>query len=91
MSVSEEIIKSILPVASNAKISLYPNPATDFFRIIGLEDTALITISDLYCRVLLTTKITSDENISVSSLRKGVYIAKITTSTTTVERKLVKH
>lgn len=91
MPAFEEIINSILPVANSSKISLYPNPATDFFRISGLEDTALITISDLYCRVLLKAKISNDENISVSSLRKGVYIAKITTATATVERKLVKH
>ena len=91
MPASEEILNSIRPVVNNTKISLYPNPATDFFRISGLEDTALITISDMYCRVLLTTKISNDENIPVTSLRKGVYIAKITTSTATVERKLVKH
>lgn len=91
MPASEEIMNPILPVVNNVKISLYPNPVTDSFQISGLDDTALITISDLYCRVVLTTKISNDENISVSSLRKGVYIAKIITATTTVERKLVKH
>lgn len=91
MPVTEEMLNSIQPIVNNTKISLYPNPATDYFQISGLEDTALITISDLYCRVLLKTKISNEENISVSSLRKGVYIAKITTATATFERKLVKH
>ena len=74
----------------NASISLYPNPTTDYFQIIGVEDTVLLTISDLKCRVLLTKQIISSENISVITLPKGVYIAKIKTSTSTVEKKLVK-
>jgi len=71
-------------------ISLYPNPATDYFQVSGIEDTASIVISDLYCRVLIKKQIVGDENISVSSLRNGVYIAKITSASGIIERKLVK-
>ena len=78
-----------LPVKS-AVIRLHPNPATDYFQITGLEDSALITISDLHCRVLLTKRIIEDEKNSVNILPRGVFIAKITTSAFTIERKLEK-
>lgn len=81
---------SIATTTKKATIRLYPNPTTDEFQISGIDDTALVVISDLYCRPLIKTKVNPDENISISSLRNGVYIAKITTSTETVERKLVK-
>jgi len=79
------------PMIINASVSLYPNPTTDFFQVIGIEGTALIKISDLKCRVLITRQITGSENVSVSELPKGVYIAKIKTSTGTIEKKLVKN
>jgi len=72
-------------------ISLYPNPAIDYFQINGIEETALVTISDLHCRVLFSKKITENEKIPVSILPKGVFIAKISTSGITVEKKLVKN
>jgi len=78
------------PMAVNASISLYPNPTADYFRIIGIEGSALLNISDLKCRVLIKRQINCNENISVSDLPNGVYIAKIKTSTGTVEKKLVK-
>lgn len=72
------------------KISLHPNPTSDYFQIKGVDDEALVTISDINCRVLLIKRIVGDENISIDTFRKGVYIAKITTDTCTIERKLVK-
>lgn len=81
---------SIATTDKKATIKLHPNPTTDQFRISGIEDTAMVVISDLYCRPLIKTQIAVDEHISISSLRNGVYIAKITTAFETVERKLVK-
>ena len=81
---------TVQPTTINATISLYPNPTEDYFQISGIEDSALVTISDLNCIVLIKKQITGDENISISTLRKGVYIAKIKTSSFTVEKKLIK-
>lgn len=86
----EETKTQFVSKASNTAIRLYPNPATDFFQLSGIEDTAVVTISDLHCRILLTKQVTGDEQISLSSLPKGVFIAKIRTSTLTVEKKLEK-
>ena len=78
------------PTINKATISLYPNPTSDYFQISGIEDIAMVTISDLNCIVLIRKQITGDENICISTLRKGVYIAKIVTATSTVEKKLIK-
>lgn len=71
-------------------ISLHPNSTSDFFQIKGILDAALVTISDLNCRVLLSKRVVGDENISIDTFKNGVYVAKIVTSTGIVERKLIK-
>jgi len=80
---------STLPTLLNTIVSLFPNPAVDNIRFNGIEGTALIVISDLNCRVMIKQQITCDETVSVSLLRKGVYIAKIVTPSFTVEKKLI--
>jgi hypothetical protein len=42
-------------------------------------------------KTLLTKQITGNENISVSSLSKGVYILEITTNEGTIEKKILKN
>jgi hypothetical protein len=90
MSNKEEMNTSTLTTIKSVPISLYPNPTSDYFQITGIVGTALVTISDLHCRVLLKKQIDEDEKISVVTLPKGVFIAKISTASHTVERKLVK-
>jgi len=90
MVIIEEMKTSVMYKEYPPVISLYPNPATDYFQIRGIEDTALLTISDIHCRVLLTKKIIENEKISVSILPKGVFIAKISTSGFIIEKKLEK-
>jgi len=85
----EEMNAPFLIPKIDASISLYPNPATEYFKICGLDGTVKLTISDLCCRVLFVKQVLCNEDVSVSSLRKGVYIAKIVTSTVTVEKKLI--
>jgi len=90
MTTLNEMMTSGSLTVKSPVIRLHPNPTADYFQITGLEDPALITISDLQCRVLLTKRIIENEKISVSILPRGVFIAKISTETFTVERKLVK-
>ena len=71
-------------------LKLVQDKITDGFYIEGLEDTALLVVSDLHCKVMIKQTITDGELVSTSSLRKGTYIAKMITATGTVEKKLVK-
>ncbi|MBV5282064.1 MAG: T9SS type A sorting domain-containing protein [Paludibacter sp.] len=71
-------------------LKLVQNDESNDFYIVGIEDTALLVVSDLHCKVMLKQQVTNNELVSISSFRKGIYIAKIITETAMVEKKLVK-
>ena len=75
---------------TNASINLYPNPITESFQISGLEGMGTITLSDLNGKIILLKQVFGNENISVGTLSKGIYILKIITNEGTIERKVVK-
>lgn len=62
---------------SIAKVKLYPNPATDYFRISNIEK-ANVVITDVTGKVVLQTE-GVDENsiINVSDLNSGIYLVNI--------------
>lgn len=75
----------------NTKISLFPNPTADFFRVSGIIGTAKLIISNIHCKVLMTKEeVSSDEDICVKSLPRGIYIAKIISKRGVERRKLEK-
>lgn len=75
----------------NTKISLFPNPTADFFRVSGIVGTAKLIISNIHCKILMTKEeVSSDEDICVKSLPKGIYIAKIISKRGVERRKLEK-
>jgi hypothetical protein len=59
-------------------LSLYPNPASGELFISSAPIGSDISISDMSGRVLLNEKINSEnQKIDVSSLKSGVYLAKV--------------
>ncbi len=67
------------------KISVYPNPTTDFVMV-DVNDS-VIDLMDLNGRVLFST----DENkLDVRSLSSGIYMVRITTKEFTVTKRIVK-
>lgn len=83
-------MNTIVQPAACESIKLVPNSTADFFQISGIEGKVLLKISDLNCVKHIEKYIGNDEDISISTLRKGVYIARITTNVGVYERKLVK-
>ena len=79
-----------VPTFSNTKVNLYPNPMIESFQISGIEGTSTVSVYDLNGKTLFSKQVMAKENISVATLPKGIYIAKIITSDTTIERKIVK-
>jgi hypothetical protein len=71
-------------------VKLYPNPVSDVFHFEGIEGVTKLVLSDLNGKVRLSKEIVEHENISVSSLPKGLYIVTVTTKNGKTERKLVK-
>jgi hypothetical protein len=60
--------------ATQASLSLYPNPATDYIQLSGAENTSYAIYSIV--GKLLTQGITQGEAIPVSGLAPGVYLFK---------------
>lgn len=89
-------IVAVNPDEANATLSIYPNPAKDYFNLISSspEDLkgARLSIVDLSGQVLLKQSLFADGNqqISISSLVRGMYIIKIVKTTGVVTRKLLK-
>lgn len=79
-----------VPLVNTENIKLYPNPTLDYFNVSGIEDKALITITDINGKTLITKQIKGNGNIEVGMLSKGMYLVKIITSDGIIERKLIK-
>lgn len=60
------------------KCSLFPNPATHQFTVMGLE-TGTLTLYNQLGQVILTQEISGETIIGVNGLPSGVYFAKIST------------
>jgi len=74
----------------NLQLTLYPNPATEAFRIKGLNGISTLSLTDLSGRTLIQKQVSDNEAVSVSTLPTGVYILKIKNNEGTTERKVVK-
>jgi hypothetical protein len=74
------------------EINIYPNPTTDFinFSLSGLESTA-VTVVDVTGKLVLSTVISSENNIDVSSLKSGVYFAQIEVDGRQASYKFIKN
>ena len=72
-------------------ISLYPNPTADIinFSLNGIEGTS-VNIIDINGRTVLSTVISSDNNINVETLTSGIYFAQLEIENKTVSYKFAK-
>jgi hypothetical protein len=69
-------------------LQVYPNPATDFITVSGLQTNETIRLFDLNGRLLISRRATSEkEMISVSHLPAGWYVVRVSSGQTV---KLVK-
>ena len=79
-----------IPNLLDSRVNLYPNPMTESFSISGIECTCTVSVSDLNGKILFKKQVIGNENVSVGTLTKGMYIAKIITTEGTIERKIIK-
>ena len=59
------------------KITIYPNPATEFIQITNFEEISEIIVFNLVGRKMQTFKVTGDEKYNVSKLPKGMYLIQL--------------
>jgi hypothetical protein len=66
------------------RITLYPNPVSESFRIEGLTASTQITVTDISGKTLLQQTVQGEENISIGHLSKGVYLIRVNGETTKI-------
>lgn len=84
------VIKTGIDPEKQNSISIYPNPTTDKFYIIGIEDQTTIRISSLNGKLISEKKVANHEAISVQNLPAGTYLIGITNKEAMTYYKLVK-
>ncbi|HNW52391.1 MAG TPA: BACON domain-containing carbohydrate-binding protein, partial [Prolixibacteraceae bacterium] len=73
-----------------AKIRVYPNPFSEGFYVETGNREATVSLFDLSGRMVLSEKITGTGYIETHTLGKGGYFFEIKTSSTMIEKKIVK-
>lgn len=86
-----EMAPTALHLLTSESVTIYPNPVTEGFQINGLEGTGTVTLINLSGKIILTKQVEANDYISIGSLPKGVYIAKIKTAKGFIERKFLKY
>lgn len=81
--------KDLTPTATNTKISVYPNPATDILNISSLTTNSLISLYNVSGKMVLQQSNTSDTLVmDVSNLKSGLYIINISSPEGNVIKKI---
>ncbi|GAA3774559.1 hypothetical protein GCM10022271_03350 [Corallibacter vietnamensis] len=76
--------------SENTMFSLYPNPAKNTLNVNVTLATATIEIYNITGRKVLSKPLTFGENsLNISSLQSGVYITRVSSSTSTETKKLI--
>ena len=89
---SDFIINSIEPI-SKEKISIAPNPTTDFFFINRMSnDNLRIEIYDISGKLVKNLIINQSNKVDINELNNGLYFVRITDSkNVSSTRKIIKH
>lgn len=70
--------------------NLYPNPCTGKFTIqTNSSASQNVQIYSVIGKIVFTQTISGTTNINVDTLQQGVYIARMTNGTNTIQKKLV--
>jgi len=71
-------------------VNVYPNPFKDNLSIKGYEDVYTLDIFDTYGMIVYSQVVSNDESISLSMLKDGIYIARITSINEIIKTKILK-
>lgn len=88
---SEKSTTSI-PEGIEAKLHVFPNPATDYlvFEVESSSTSTLIEIYDLQGRKVIAQELPENHRISVSHLKTGIYVYKLIQGSEVKQGKIIK-
>ena len=72
-----------------SKISIFPNPTTEFIRVANDKNVKQITIFNLVGRKMKTFKAKSGERYDVSNLPNGMYLVQLRQDEAVISRKIL--
>ena len=75
---------------SSRNISIFPNPARDHINVVGMENTATYSITDLGGRIVAQGRLESGR-IPVSELSNGTYILLLEGAQTQIQKIQIQH
>lgn len=59
------------------EISIYPNPATEYFTLNSQSSVQKLTIHNIIGKEVKTFEVNDDNRYNVSALKKGIYVIRI--------------
>ncbi|HEY9123072.1 MAG TPA: alpha-amylase family glycosyl hydrolase [Bacteroidales bacterium] len=84
-------IRTAINSVDATKISIYPNPASDYINISSGSPIKSIDIYDINGRIVLkSVNIVDSESVNVSNLKSGLYFVNAYTSKGTIKAKFLK-
>lgn len=88
--ISVNVVSSNLSVAKNESpaIQLVPNPANDYFNLIGVDENSLTSVVDLHGNAINLIR-NSMEVIDCSTWPNGVYLVRVSNSEGNFVRRMV--
>lgn len=69
---------------------IYPNPVKNVFAVSGLSSNAMVSLYDLIGNKLVDREIDEQGVIDISEYSSGIYILKIVSNGTILEKKIIK-
>jgi len=88
--VKEEMNDTSIINPSKKELTIFPNPVAGDFRIIGLEGTGTLSLTDLSGKTIMQKQVNANDYISASFLSKGIYIARLDSESGFYETKMLK-
>ena len=77
---------------SNSSINIYPNPSSDFIIINNDSEHATLQLFDINGKLILTSRLSAKEKIvDISTIKNGLYIAKIISPNNVKTTKIIKN
>ncbi|WP_407557225.1 FG-GAP-like repeat-containing protein [Winogradskyella sp. 4-2091] len=73
---NQKVVLSI-PVSELEKVSIFPNPTTDFLNFEGFDTSMNVTVFDALGKQVLIKTISNSEKLDVSQLAAGIYTIKL--------------
>jgi hypothetical protein len=72
-----------------SKVVVYPNPATDYIIISGIESDAKVEVYAITGQIIKTTAFSNEVTLSMSDVTPGIYLVKISNENSSITRKIV--